>query len=153
MIGKHRAGGYAEYVCVPARSLFVLPGEIPFEHGAIMMCSSATSLHALVKARLRPGETVALFGFGGLGFSALQLAQAFGAGQIFCVDIHSAKLERAAQLGATPIDATRGDAAAQIKDATHGRGVDVALELIGLPGTWTPPCAPSPCSAARPSSD
>src|SRR5918997_4360167 len=44
MIGKHRDGGYAEFIQVPARSVFALPDEIPFAHGAIMMCSSATAL-------------------------------------------------------------------------------------------------------------
>ena len=74
MIGKHRDGGYAEFIAVPERNAFHLPEEIPFEQGAILMCSSATSLHALKKARLRPGETVAIFGVGGLGISAIQLA-------------------------------------------------------------------------------
>jgi len=132
MIGKHRPGAYAQYVCAPARSVFPLPDEIPFEQGAIMMCSSATSLHALNKARLRPGEAVAIFGFGGLGFSAAQLAWAFGAAQVLAVDVNPAKLTRAAELGATPIDA-RKDAVSQIKEATGGLGVDVALELTGLP--------------------
>ena len=54
MIGKHRDGGYAEFIAVPERSVFSLPDEVPFEQGAILMCSSATSLHALRKARLRP---------------------------------------------------------------------------------------------------
>src|SRR6476660_9766078 len=53
MIGKHRDGGYAEFIKVPGRNVFVLPEGIPFEHGAIMMCSSATALHALNKARLK----------------------------------------------------------------------------------------------------
>ena len=66
MMGKYRDGGYAEFIVMPARSVFRLPEEIPFEQGAIMMCSSATSLHALNKARLRAGETVAVFGVGGL---------------------------------------------------------------------------------------
>ena len=74
MIGKHRDGGYAEFISVPARSAFRLPDEISFECGAIMMCSSATSFHALRKGRLQPGETVAVFGVGGLGISAVQLA-------------------------------------------------------------------------------
>ena len=52
MMGKHREGGYAEYVVMPARCAVRLPDEIPFEHGAIMMCSSATALHALSRARL-----------------------------------------------------------------------------------------------------
>ena len=78
MIGKHRDGGYAEFIVVPERSVFHLPEEIPFEQGAIMMCSSATSLHALRKTRLRSSETIAVFGVGGLGISAIQLAKAFG---------------------------------------------------------------------------
>src|SRR5213592_1839397 len=45
MIGKHRDGGYAEFIKAPSRNVFVLPDEIPFEIGAIMMCSSATALH------------------------------------------------------------------------------------------------------------
>src|SRR6266481_4489643 len=56
MIGKYRDGGFAEYICMPARSSFLLPEEIPFEQGAIMMCSSATSFHALYKARVKAGE-------------------------------------------------------------------------------------------------
>jgi len=62
MIGKYRDGGYAEFIVMPARSVFSLPAEISFEHGAILMCSSATSLHALRKARLAAGESVAIFG-------------------------------------------------------------------------------------------
>ncbi|HWF17835.1 MAG TPA: zinc-binding dehydrogenase [Verrucomicrobiae bacterium] len=135
MIGKYRDGGFAEFICVPARSVFALPDEIPFEQGAIMMCSSATSLHALNKSRLKPGESVAIFGMGGLGFSALQLARAFGAGQIFAVDIKRGKLELARAFGAIPVDASQTDAVAEIKRLTGDRGVDVALELIGLPLT------------------
>lgn len=135
MIGKERDGGYAEFVRVPARSVFVLPEEIPFPQGAVMMCSSSTSLHALRKARLQGGETVAVFGFGGLGFSAVQLAKALGAGEIFAVDINANKLSRAAQFGAIAIDGGKGDAARQIMEATKGRGVDVALELVGRPET------------------
>ncbi len=131
MIGKHRDGGYAEFIEVPARNAFELPDEISFEVGAIMMCSSATALHALNKARLRSGESIAIFGFGGLGFSALQLAQALGCGQIFVVEINQAKLVSAAKLGAVAIDPNAGDPVEQIKEATNGKGVDVSLELIG----------------------
>lgn len=135
MIGKYRDGGYAEYIAVPARSVFRLPDEIPFEHGAVMMCSSATSLHALNKARLKPGESVAIFGVGGLGISALQLARAYGARQVYAVDILPSKLELARQLGAIPINAVETEPVAEIRRLTGGRGVDVALELIGLPAT------------------
>lgn len=135
MIGKYRDGGYAEYIVVPARSAFRLPDEIPFEQGAILMCSSATSFHAIQKARLRPAETVAIYGAGGLGFAALQIALAYGASRVYVVDIKTGKLELAEKLGAIPINASQGDPVAEIKKLTGGRGVDVALELIGLPLT------------------
>jgi 2-desacetyl-2-hydroxyethyl bacteriochlorophyllide A dehydrogenase len=135
MIGKSRDGGYAEFITIPARSVFELPDEILFEHGAIMMCSSATALHALNKARMKPGESVAIFGIGGLGVSAIQLAKILGAREVFAVDLQRGKLELARSLGAVPIDARVGDPVKLIRDHTAGRGVDVALELIGLPLT------------------
>ncbi len=135
MIGKSRDGGYAEFIGIPARSVFKLPDEIPFEHGAIMMCSSATSLHALNKARMKPGESVAVFGAGGLGVSAIQLAKALGAREVFAIDIQPNKLDLAKSLGAVPIDVRADDPVKLIRDRTCGRGADVALELIGLPLT------------------
>ena len=74
MIGRYADGGYAEYISVPQGNLVPLPDEIPFEQGAILMCSSATAFHALRKSRLQGGENVAIFGIGGLGLSAVQLA-------------------------------------------------------------------------------
>ncbi len=135
MIGKFRDGGYAEYIVMPEESAFALPEEIPFEQGAIMMCSTATALHALNKARLRTGETVAIFGVGGLGLSAVQLAKGFGARAVFAVDIKPGKLRMAETFGAVPVDASQGDPVKAIQQLTDGRGVDVALELIGLPVT------------------
>jgi propanol-preferring alcohol dehydrogenase len=131
MIGKHRDGGYAEFIKVPCANAFPLPDEIPFEVGAIMMCSSATALHALNKARFKAGESIAIFGFGGLGFSALQLARAFNCDQIYVVEINPAKLASIETLGAVAIDANKGNAVEQIMDATNGKGADVSLELIG----------------------
>jgi len=131
MIGKHRDGGYAEFIKVPGANAFPLPDEIPFEVGAIMMCSSATALHALKKARFKAGESIAIFGFGGLGFSALQLARAFDCEDVYVVEINPAKLASAASMGAIAIDARSADPVQQIKEATSGTGVDVALELIG----------------------
>jgi len=135
MIGKYRDGGFAEYILMPAASLVKLPDEIPFEHGAIMMCSSATALHALRQARLRPGEAVAIFGIGGLGISAVQLSRAFGAEPVFAVDIQPGKLALAKALGAVPVNAAQEDPVKELRRLTAGRGVDVSLELIGLPLT------------------
>jgi propanol-preferring alcohol dehydrogenase len=81
------------------------------------------------------GETVAVFGVGGLGQSAIQLARAFGAVEVYAVDIKRDKLDLASEYGAIPIDASRVDAVEDIRRLTHGKGVDVALEMIGLPIT------------------
>lgn len=135
MLGHFVDGGYAEYIAVPERNAVLLPDEIPFEHGATMMCASATSLHAIRKSRLKGGETLAVFGVGGLGMSAIQLAKALGARDVYAVDIHTQKLEMAARFGAIPVNAAEGDPVEQIRHLTGGKGVDVSLELIGLPLT------------------
>ena len=135
MIGHHIDGGYAEYIAMPARNTVPLPEEISFEEGATLMCASATALHALRKGRVKQGETVAVFGVGGLGLSAIQLARALGAVEVYAVDIKRDKLELASEYGAIPIDASRVDAVDEIKKLTKGKGADVALEMIGLPST------------------
>jgi D-arabinose 1-dehydrogenase-like Zn-dependent alcohol dehydrogenase len=135
MLGHFTDGGYAEYVGVPARNALPLPKEIPFEQGATLMCASATSFHALRKARLRAGEKAAVFGIGGLGLSAVQLAKAFGAVEVFAVDRRDQKLEVAARYGAVPVNAARLDPVEEIRRLTGGRGVDVALEVIGRAST------------------
>ena len=135
MIGKYRDGGYAEYIAVPARTAFVLPEAIPFAQAAIMMCSSATALHALIKANIQPGDSVAVFGIGGLGMSAIQLAPVLGALKVLAVDIDDGKLKMAAALGAVPIDNRQGRAVDAIMKATDGQGVNAAIEVIGLPAT------------------
>jgi propanol-preferring alcohol dehydrogenase len=135
MIGHYTNGGYAEYIAVPARNAIHLPDEIPFEQGATLMCASATSFHALRKSRLKAGESVAIFGAGGLGQSAIQLAKAFGAVAIYAVDINPEKLNLAKKYGAIPVNAKEVDAVAEIKRLTQNKGVDVAIEMIGLPQT------------------
>lgn len=135
MIGHHIDGGYAEYIAMPARNAIPLPEEISFEEGATLMCASATAFHALRRGRIKDGETVAVFGVGGLGLSAIQLAKALGAADVYAVDIKLDKLELASQYGAIPINASRTDPVEEIRTLTKGKGVDVALEMIGLPIT------------------
>jgi len=135
MIGHYVDGGFAEYIAVPARNALPLPDEIPFEQGATLMCASATAYHALRKAGLRAGETAAIVGVGGLGMSAVQLARAFGAMTVFAVDIRDETLSLAASYGAVPVNARAGDAVEEIRRRTGGRGVDVAVELIGMSRT------------------
>ena len=138
MIGHFTDGGWAEYIVVPARNAVPLPHRVPFEQGAIMMCSSATSLHALRKGRLTVGETVLVVGAGGLGMSAVQLARALGASDVIAVDRDPLKLTLAERFGARTIRATElspEEVVTQVRAMTNGRGVDVALELVGSPDT------------------
>jgi len=69
---------------------------------------------------------------GGLGMSAIQLAKAMGAVEVYAVDIQQDKLELASEYNAIPIDASRVDAVQEIRNLTKGMGVNVALEMIGL---------------------
>jgi propanol-preferring alcohol dehydrogenase len=134
MLGHFTDGGWAEYIAVPARNAVALPDAVPYAHGAVMMCSSATSLHALRKGRLTRGETVLIMGAGGLGQSAIQIARELGAAQVIAVDRDAAKLALAERFGAVPINATGrsvSEVVTAIRTATNGRGVDVALELVG----------------------
>ncbi|MCA0374270.1 MAG: zinc-binding dehydrogenase [Gemmatimonadetes bacterium] len=134
MLGHYTDGGWAEYITVPARNAVALPERVSFAHGAVMMCSSATSLHALRKARMAAGDTVLIIGVGGLGMSAVQLARELGAARVFAADRDAAKLALAAQYGAEPLGVSglgAREAAALVRSHTDGRGVSVALELVG----------------------
>lgn len=137
MFGKDRDGGYAELVAAPAANAVRIPDSVPFEQAAVMMCSSATALHALRLAGLRPGESVLVVGFGGLGFSAVELAKAFGAGRTFAADVVPAKLEAARALGAETVDASDGTIEDRVAALTNGRGADVALDFAGSPAART----------------
>lgn len=127
MIGNGRPGGYAEQIMVPTRNVIAVPGTVSLDHAAVMMCSSATSLHALRKGRLRPGDSVAVFGVGGLGVSAIQLALLGGAETVFAVDTNPTKLKKAAAFGAVPL-AANSDPVTTIRDAG---GADIAMDLVG----------------------
>lgn len=100
MLGKERDGGYAERIAVPAANAVPIPDEVPFEQAAIMMCSTATALHALRVAGFRAGQSLGIIGFGGLGISALQLARALGASRVVAADVVPEKLALARSMGA-----------------------------------------------------
>jgi propanol-preferring alcohol dehydrogenase len=105
MIGKHRDGGYAESIVVPARNAIPIPPNVSFEAAAIMMCSTATAYHALRLANVGSATRLAILGFGGLGVSAFHLAKFLGAASITVIDIVPEKLRAAEALGARDADA------------------------------------------------
>lgn len=135
MLGKHRDGGYAEYVVAPARNAIPVAESVSSAAAAIMMCSSGTAFHALRMARMAAGDRVAIFGIGGLGMSALQLARISGAAEVFAIDIDADKRQTAERLGAHAIDPADGPVERQLRKLTGGYGVDVALEFAGRPVT------------------
>ncbi|MEM2202680.1 MAG: zinc-binding dehydrogenase [Candidatus Bathyarchaeia archaeon] len=134
MIGKDVDGGFAEYIKVPYRNVLKLPEAIPFEQGAIMGCAVSTAFHALKRGKVSVGETVVIYGVGGVGMQALQLAaKIFGAGKVIAVDISDEKLKMAKKLGADEIvNASEVKVVDRIKEITNGRLVDAVFEFIGL---------------------
>lgn len=137
IFGVHIDGTFAELLCLPAASLVRLPESIPLELGAILSDAVATAYHAVARrAAVRAGETVAVFGCGGVGYHALLFARRAGAARIIAVDSAAGALARARQAGATDfVDAAREEPAKAIAALTSGEGVDVALEFVGRAAT------------------
>ncbi|TGL53252.1 alcohol dehydrogenase [Leptospira meyeri] len=101
VLGFNQRGGFAEYLQIEERYLHNLPDEIPFTEGAILADAVSTPYHAVkYQGEIKPGETVAIIGCGGLGIHAVAIAKALGAGRIFAVDIDSGSLENAKAYGA-----------------------------------------------------
>jgi len=133
VIGLHIDGALAEYLKIPAENLLRLPDEIDFLKGAVLIDAVATPFHAINnRAQLKLGETVAVFGCGGLGSHAVQIARLAGASKIIAVDMVDQILERAIRLGAdSAVNSSKSDPVSSIKDLTNGDGVDVAIECVG----------------------
>jgi len=132
MIGKDVDGGFAEYIKVPASNILKLPSTIPFEQGCILGCAVSTAYHALRRGRVRAGDTVVIFGVGGLGAQAIPLAKIFKAAKIIAVDISDEKLNLAKRLGADEVvNAATEDPAQRIEETTEGKLADLVLDFVG----------------------
>src|SRR6266511_4111311 len=131
-MGAHYDGAWAEFALVPWYALAALPDQVSLEHGAIACDAVSTPYAALLeRGALRPGERVGLWGIGGLGTHAVQIARLAGAAFIAAVDPIPEARERALRLGADAAYDPADDVPNAIRDATRGRGLDVALDLIG----------------------
>lgn len=137
IVGVDYPGGFAEYLTFPAHSLVRLPESIPWEQGAILADAVGTPFHAVVvRGGIRAGERVAIFGVGGLGTHAVQIARLAGAGEIFAVDVLPGALARAKTLGADHlVNARETNPVSRIRELTDGEGVDLSVELVGRPDT------------------
>jgi alcohol dehydrogenase len=126
-------GSFAERVVVPWAdvNLARLPDDLGFDEAASLGCRFMTAFHGLIeRARLQVGETVAVFGCGGVGLASVAIAAGAGA-RVIAVDVTPAKLALARTLGANAtVDARAGDAVAAVRELTSG-GVDVAVDALG----------------------
>src|SRR5690349_14854807 len=124
---------YAEKMLVHSNAIVKIRDDMPLDRAALIGCGVTTGVGAVLNtARIEPGSTVAVFGMGGVGLSAIQGARIAGARMIIGVDVHDHKLETAYELGAThTINAARTDPVNEIRELTNG-GVDYAFEAIGL---------------------
>jgi len=132
-LGEHRDGTFAETVQVPATQVFPKPAHLGWAEAAALGVNHLTAWRMLFsKARLRPWETVLVFGIGGgVSLAGLQLAKATGARAIV-TSRDDAKLERARALGADHcINGRTQDVAREVLALTGGRGVDVVFENVG----------------------
>jgi S-(hydroxymethyl)glutathione dehydrogenase/alcohol dehydrogenase len=127
---------FAEEMLVPETALVKIDPEMPLDRAALIGCGVTTGVGAALNtAQIRPGDSCAVIGCGGVGLSAIQGARIGGASRIIAVDCAPWKLELAAKLGATDgIDASAGDAVQQLMAKAPG-GVDYAFECIGTPAT------------------
>jgi len=126
-------GTYAEYVAIPRADFnaIVLPDAVSFDVAASLGCRFATSYRAIKHvAEVQPGETVAVFGCGGIGLAAIMIAAASGA-IVVAVDVNVEALALASQVGASHVfNAAEGDVATAIREVFPG-GVDVSVDALG----------------------
>lgn len=124
---------FAERMLVHENAVVKIDPAMPLDRAALLGCGVATGLGAVLNtAGVRPGQTVAVIGCGGVGLSAIQGARLAGASVIAAVDVVPAKLELAAKFGATHlVDSSNQDPTEAVQQLTDGLGVDHAIEAIG----------------------
>ncbi len=127
---------YCERMLLHENAIVKIREDMPLDRAALIGCGVTTGVGAALNtAKVEPGSTVAVFGAGGVGLSAIQGARIAGARKIIAVDMFESKLALAKRLGATDtVDASSSDPIDAIRDLTGG-GADYAFEAIGLKKT------------------
>jgi acryloyl-coenzyme A reductase len=131
-LGQDARGGYAEYVVVMDDNLVRLPDNVAFETGSIVACAVGTSFNAVCDTgRVKPGERVLITGMGGLGIHAVQIARVAGA-FVIAATRSPAKAQMIEEMGANLVVVAKdGRFAGGVREATGGRGVDIAIDTVG----------------------
>ncbi|HUN42325.1 MAG TPA: Zn-dependent alcohol dehydrogenase [Acetobacteraceae bacterium] len=127
-------GSFAEKMLLHENSLVRIDPDLPLDRAALVGCGVLTGVGAALRsAGLQAGQTVAVFGCGGVGLSIIQGARIGGARQIIAVDQFDSKLEMAKAVGAThTVNTTQDDAVKAVRALTRGLGVDHAFEAVGV---------------------
>jgi len=125
-------GSFAEYVVVHERSAVKVRDDVPLEIACLFSCGVTTGLGSVInRAGLRSGESIAIYGCGGVGLSCIMGARLAGAGKIIAIDILEKKLEMAEEMGADfLVNAAREDPQQKVMQITGG-GADYAIESVG----------------------
>jgi S-(hydroxymethyl)glutathione dehydrogenase/alcohol dehydrogenase len=128
-----RIGTFSEYVVCPAEQLVPVRKDLPWAHAAIIGCSVATGIGAVVRhAHVDVGASVLVIGCGGVGLNVVQGAKLAGAKTIIAADLLDNKLAYARTFGAThAINAREQDVVERVRELTGGLGVDYAFDAIG----------------------
>ncbi len=134
MLGNHIDGAFAEYICVPEKDIVKIPKTLPIKDVAIVSDAVATPYHAVYeRAKVKPGDVVAVIGCGGIGINVVQFAALAGA-KVIAVDLQDSKLGLAKELGADyVINPQTQDVKKGVRDLVGV--VDIAFEVIGNPQT------------------
>ena len=125
---------FSEAAIVSENRLTPIPKDVPFEIAALMGCAVTTALGLINNlAQLKIGQSLAVFGCGGVGLNVVQGAAMVSADPIIAIDIYDHKLELAREFGATHlINSTKADVREQVRQIVGGAGVDVFVENTGL---------------------
>jgi succinate semialdehyde reductase (NADPH) len=127
------ASGFSEYCVVPETAATKVEFDYDLKFLAPLGCAGLTAYGAVASSEIKPGESVAVLGAGGVGLSIVQLLKSSGAGEIIVIDVEDWKLEKALEIGATVIiNANKENVTEAINKIG---GVDVAIEAVGLPQT------------------
>ena len=130
--------GFSQFTIAAAESLIKIDNDLPLETAALFGCAVITGVGAVINsARVEPGSSIAIFGLGGVGLSAVLGGRVAGAASIIAVDTVPEKLKTARTLGATEtVHAGGGDVVATIRDLSRG-GVNYAFECTGIEAVMT----------------
>ncbi|SFF58786.1 zinc-dependent alcohol dehydrogenase [Blastococcus tunisiensis] len=136
---SHAVGGYAgshaEYIRVPYGdgSTFVVPDGVSDDRALFASDAAPTAFTGVDLAGVRPGDTVAVWGAGGVGQLAARISELVGAERVVVIDRLPDRLQQVREvIGAETIDYTSTDVAAELRELTGGRGPDVCIEAVGM---------------------